>query len=83
MDRVSTKFKTRQDDIALMSLRVIMEMENNPNFPDPPPALAELKKILPQFRQALVDAMGGDKIMTAIKNDKKEIVRGLLQVLAD
>lgn len=83
MDRVSTKYKTRQDEIAIISHRVILEMENNPDFPDPPPALAELKIVLPEFRQALADAMGGDKIMTAIKNDKKEIVLGLLETLVD
>ena len=83
MDRVSTKFKTRQDEIGLVSECVIMKMENNPNFPNPPEAFAELKIASPEYQQALKDAMSGDKQMTAIKNNKKAIVLDLLEVLAD
>jgi len=83
MDRVSTKFKTRQDEISLISSCVIEKMENNPDFPDPPAALAELKAVLPEFQRALADAMSGDKLMTAIKNKKKEIVLGLLEELVN
>ncbi len=83
MDRVSTKFKTRQEEIAMVGLCVVEKMENNPEYPDPPAAFAELKIALPEFRQALADARLGDKQMTAIKNSKKAIVLDLLEKLAD
>lgn len=83
MNRITTKYKNRQDQIAITSQRVIEQMENNEDFPDPPAALLKLKELLPGFRQALVDAQGGDKILMSIKNDKKAIVLELLQQLAD
>jgi hypothetical protein len=83
MDRVSTKYKTRQEEIAFTGECVIMKMESNPNFPDPPAAFGELKIVLPEFQQALADARSGDKQMTAIKNNKKAIVLDLLEELVD
>jgi esterase/lipase superfamily enzyme len=58
-------------------------MENNPTFPTPPAALAELKKVLPEFQKASVDAQGRDKKMVSIKNDKKAIMQALLQELSE
>ena len=52
MNRITTKYKKHQNDISPIGRRVIENMENNPDFPDPPAALEELKKVLPEFQQA-------------------------------
>jgi len=74
---------TRDNNLATTSQRVIEKMENNPVFPNPPAALENLKKALPEFQAALVKAKGRDKEMVSIKNDKKEIVLTLLTELAE
>ena len=74
--------KHPQSDLVIISKRVIEKMENNPVFPDPPAALATLKKVLPELETALVNARGGDKEWGAIKNDKKAIVLNLLAELS-
>lgn len=83
MNRITTKYKKHQTDIALISERVIEQMENNEDFPTPPSALEELKKVLPEFHQALANAQSRDRLMVSIKDDLKEVVLGLLQELAD
>jgi len=82
MKKNVAKYKKRQVDITIICQRVIENMENNPVFPNPPAALAELKKVLPELQTALVNAEGRDKQMVSIKNDKKAIVLALLQELA-
>jgi hypothetical protein len=83
MNRIITSYKKRQDDLRIRAYHVLEQMENNEDFPHPPAALAELKKVLPEFDQALVDAQSRDKKMMSIKDDKKLIVLGLLQELED
>ena len=83
MNRIVTDYKNRQDEIVTIGYRVLEKMENNEAFRDPPAVLEELKKVLPEYQQALVDARGGDKEMTAIKNNKKAFVIDLLQELVD
>ncbi|WP_205508751.1 fibronectin type III domain-containing protein [Longitalea arenae] len=83
MARIVAKFKKRQNDLMTIGQRVIEKMENNTVFPNPPAALAELKKLLPEFQAALSNAEGRDKEMVSIKNDKKAIILALLQELAD
>jgi hypothetical protein len=58
-------------------------MGNNPIFPDPPPALAETKKLLPELQSAVGDAKGRDVEAVALKNKLKAEVIALLTVLAD
>jgi len=74
--------KTRQGDLVTLSQRIIEKLEDNPNFPNLPPALFELKKVIPEYRTSLVNAQGREKIMVAIKNNKKEIVLNLLEELS-
>jgi hypothetical protein len=62
---------------------VIEKMENNPVFPNPPAALEALKKVLPEFQDALVKAQSRDKEMVSVKDDKKAVVLALLAELAD
>jgi hypothetical protein len=83
MKRIVAKYKKRESDLELTGQRVIDEMENNPDYPNPPEALAELKKELPEFRAARVNAKSGDKKLVSIKNDKKAIVLALLVILAE
>ena len=83
MKQITAKFLKRENDLPTTGQRVIEKMENNPNFSDPPPALAELKKILPEFSTDLVNARGRDKEMVSIKNDRKAKVLALLQEIAD
>jgi hypothetical protein len=74
--------KHPQHDLFIISKRVIEKMDNNPVFPDPPAALAALKKIVPEYQNALVNALGRDKEMGAIKDQKKAIVLNLLTELS-
>ena len=83
MIRILTSYKKRQDDLQLTAYRVLEQMENNENFPDPPAALAELKKVLPEFWQALVNAGSRDRVMISTKDDLKKIVLTLLEELED
>jgi hypothetical protein len=72
-----------QRDLLIIIKRVIEKMKNNTVFPNPPAALAELEKVLPEFEVALVNAKSRDKEWVAIKNNKKVIVLALLQELAE
>lgn len=82
MNRIVTKYKKCQSDIALTAACVVEKMDNNPDFSDAPVALAKLKKVLPKFQMGLVNAVGRDKHMVAIKNNLKAIVLDLLEELA-
>jgi hypothetical protein len=63
--------------------RVVEKTENNPNFPNPPAALGELKTKLPAYRTARANAKGGDKEMVSLKKEMKDIMQTLLQEVAD
>lgn len=80
---LATRRKVRQHELVVIGKRVVEKMESNPVFPKPPSSLAELKKVLPEFQAALVNAKGRDKEMVAIKNNKRAIVLKLLDELAD
>jgi hypothetical protein len=83
MKPLIAKYNKRESDLVRTSNRIIEEMTDNPDFPDPPPALAELKKEVPEFQEVHTNALSGDKKQVSIKNDKKVIIMALLQVLAD
>lgn len=70
-------------DTITQGYRVVEKMENNPIFPDPPPALAETKKLLPELQSAVGDAKGRDVEAVALKNKLKAKVIALLTVLAE
>ncbi|WP_081170298.1 fibronectin type III domain-containing protein [Niastella populi] len=57
-------------------------MKSNPSFPNPPAAMAEFKKVLPELDVALVNAKSRDKQWIAIKNNKKTIALTLLEEVA-
>lgn len=83
MDQTLATYKKQQYDIVTTAVRVIDKMEGNPVFPNPPAALEELKIQLPEYQTALVNAMGREKVMTAVKNNKKAIILQLLDELSE
>ena len=62
---------------------ILAKMRNNATFPNPPAALAELEKLLPELEAALVKAQSRDKEWVAIKNKTKAIALALLEELAE
>jgi hypothetical protein len=72
----------RDSDLTTTGKRIVEKMENNPNFPNPPAALATLKQLLPDYHNAVAIARGRDKEMVAIKRAKKAEVIVLLTELA-
>jgi hypothetical protein len=83
MKQLSAKFPKNESELTTIIQRVRDNTENNPLFPNPPAALAELAKVQAEFQVARANAQGGDKTMVSIKNDKKALVLGLLQEIAD
>jgi hypothetical protein len=83
MSQISSKYKQNEDELITTGDRLLNQLENNPDFPNPPAALAELKTELPEFRTARANAQGRDKKMVSIKNDKKVVILALVQVLHD
>lgn len=71
-----------EHDLLTFSKRVRDKMRNNPAFPNPPAAMAELEKVLPELDDALIKAKSRDKEWIAIKNSKKAIALALLEELA-
>jgi hypothetical protein len=83
MKPLTAKYSKREEELELTGKRVVVEMSDNPDYPDPPPALAELTKEMPEFSESRLNALSGDKKLVSIKNDKKVRVQNLLQILAD
>jgi hypothetical protein len=83
MKPLTAKYSKREEDLEVKGDRVVETMDNNPDFPDPPPALAELKKEMPEYRASRRNAESGDKKLVSIKNDKKVRVQNLLQQVAE
>lgn len=73
----------RDSDTITQGYRIVEKMENNPNFPDAPTALADAKKVLPELQSAVSDAKGRDVEAVALKNNKKAELIALLVVLAE
>jgi hypothetical protein len=83
MNRITPINKIHQSDLVFVSRRIVEKMEASEFFLPPHPALANLKKVIPDLDSALVNARGGDKEMIAIKNNQKDLVQDLLTELAD
>ena len=83
MEDIILKTYKRQRDSELITdaTRVHEGMDSNPNFPDPPPALAELKKLLPEYPVAVANAKGRDTLMVSTKKDMKAKIVALLTEL--
>jgi hypothetical protein len=76
-------FKRQGDSETITTgYRVVEKMENNPNFPDPPAALADAKKLLPQLQSSVSNAKGRDMEVINQKNELKAQLISLLAILA-
>ena len=83
-DQIISTYKILRDsDTITQCYRVVEKMEGNPNFPDPPPALADTKKVLPELQSAVSSSKGRDVETIARKNQLKAQVIALLTVLAE
>jgi hypothetical protein len=71
-----------EHDLLILIKRVIGKTKGNATFPNPPEALDELEKEVPELETALVKAKSRDKEWVAIKNNKKAIALALLVQLA-
>src|SRR5688572_30645875 len=80
---LSTYKSLADSDTITQGYRVVEKMENNPSFPDAPPALGEAKKLLPELQSAVSNAKGRDLEAIALKNNKKAELLALLTALAD
>lgn len=80
---LSTYKELRDSDTITQGYRVLENMENNPMFPDQPPALAAIKKMLPELQSAVSNAKGRDIIAVCLKNDKKAELISLLTEVAE
>ena len=80
---LNTYKRGRDADLIKISYRIIDSITGNPNFPDPPEALAKAKKVLEEYQAALSNAGGRDRAMVSIKNDKRAELRALISELAD
>lgn len=74
-------FKNEHELLTLIK-RVVGKTKGNAAFPNPPEALDELEKEVPEFETSLIKAKSGDKEWIAIKNNKKAISLALLAQLA-
>src|SRR5688572_7442603 len=82
-DVILSSYKYLRDgDTVLTGYRVVEKMEDNPNFSDPPPALAATKTLLPEVLTAVNNAKGRDVEAVQLKNNLKEELVGLLTELA-
>jgi hypothetical protein len=83
--RITNGFKQlRDNDLIGFAYGVKGKMQNNPTFPQPPAALADLEKILPEYQEVNnVKASGGDEEMRFIKKAMRAKVITFLSGLAD
>ena len=83
-NRIRNSYKSEGDkELSGTVHRITNKMEGNSNFPNPPAALAEAKKLLPEFQVAVTDASGRDREKVSVKNDKKSLLVKLLTELDD
>ena len=75
--------QSRDNDLISFAHGVRGKMDNNPTFPQAPAALANLKKVLPEYEEANYKARGGDEEMRFIRKAKRAEVIALLSELAE
>lgn len=73
----------RDNDLMGFAHDVTVKMTGNPVFPDPPAALGNLEKVLPEYRVAITNARGGDEEMRFIRKAKRAEVIALLSELVE
>ncbi|WP_205510981.1 hypothetical protein [Longitalea arenae] len=63
--------------------RVKESLKGNSYFPDPKPALADVEKAFQDFQMAVSIAGRNDRTLSSAKNDKKALLSGMMDNLAD
>jgi hypothetical protein len=74
--------RERDSELGTITQRILQEMENNTGFPNPPAVLADIKKLLPEYQEAVANAIGRETVKVSIKKDKKAQLVALLTELA-
>lgn len=83
-NKISKGYKQENDnDFITTCSRAFNRLENNPNFPNPPDALASLGKLVPQFSVAVINTGDRDRVKISAKNDLRADMEAALDVLAD
>ena len=80
---LKTYKRQRDSELTTDAIRVHEGMDGNPYFTDPPQALADLKKLLPEYPVVVANAKGRDTMAVSIKKDMKATMVSLLTVLDD
>jgi hypothetical protein len=73
----------RDNDLISFAHDVREKMTGNPVFPEPPAALGNLEKVLPEYQGAITKARGGDEEMRFIRKAKRAEVIALLSELVE
>jgi len=75
--------RERDSDLITTTDHILEEMENNPNFPNPPAELATIKRLLPEYQAAVANAKGRNTVMVSLKKDRKTQLLAELIKLGD
>jgi hypothetical protein len=70
--------KYTDDELFTECSSVHLKMSSNSNFPTPVPALTVLATGIKAFSDAKIDAAGGSTTLTALKNEKRELLEALM-----
>ena len=83
-NRIVSSYKIEKDNDFIATLKLVTtNLDGNASFPNPPEALANIKKKLPDFEAAVVNAKGRDPLKVSLKNDLRAILEAELKKLAD
>lgn len=83
INRILSTFRyCRAGDLVKITRRILDNLNDNAQFPNPIPALADVEKALQEYSAALSDAGGFDREKVAIKDNKQATLRQLLTELA-
>ena len=76
-------FKRQSDsEIITTGYRITEKMDDNPNFTDAPPELAETKQLLPELQSSVSIGKGRDMEIINLKNERKARLIVLLTIVA-
>lgn len=78
---LKTYKRERDSELSAVVAHIVDEMTDNQNFPDPPPTLDLIGKLLPIYGKAVADARTRDKVAISHKKDLKLQVVGYLTEL--
>lgn len=81
--KIKNSYKKGGDaKLNVLANRILESLKDNPNFPNPTPALATLETALQEYGRALSVSGRFDRTRISAKNDKKAALIGVLSQLA-